>query len=347
MKIVISSGHGKLVRGASGYLDEVDEARRVVNKVAEILGAAVTVFHDDTSRTQDANLKSIVNFHNSRQRELDVSVHFNAYTDTGAPMGCECLYATQADLAKQVAERICESSNLKNRGGKKRTDLYFLNNTHEPAILIEVCFVDSRADADLYRAHFGGICAAIASVISGLDVEDDTPLPPPMPPAVPPGEPELPQRSALLTIDPVTIWQMYGGKYVAFVSDLDVCNDGSGDSHGDPHASSETAYWNDGKFLNADKDKYIVIPPQVRSLLKPFKVMGCQARATCLPSGLWHAGVCGEIGPDDKTGEAAYCLAKAINTAVGYNSGDLNRVYLYELWPNVPATVDGVTYKLE
>jgi hypothetical protein len=29
-KICISSGHGKYIRGASGYLDEVDEARRVV-----------------------------------------------------------------------------------------------------------------------------------------------------------------------------------------------------------------------------------------------------------------------------------------------------------------------------
>ena len=39
MKIVISSGHGKYVRGASGYLDEVDEARRVVEKVADDLRA--------------------------------------------------------------------------------------------------------------------------------------------------------------------------------------------------------------------------------------------------------------------------------------------------------------------
>jgi N-acetylmuramoyl-L-alanine amidase len=33
--LVISSGHGSLVRGASGILDEVDEARKVVEAVAE------------------------------------------------------------------------------------------------------------------------------------------------------------------------------------------------------------------------------------------------------------------------------------------------------------------------
>ena len=48
--ITISSGHGLLVRGASGYLDEVDEARRVVDRVADILrkaGDDVNGYHDD------------------------------------------------------------------------------------------------------------------------------------------------------------------------------------------------------------------------------------------------------------------------------------------------------------
>jgi hypothetical protein len=32
--VVISSGHGSIVRGAAGVLDEVDEARRVVETIA-------------------------------------------------------------------------------------------------------------------------------------------------------------------------------------------------------------------------------------------------------------------------------------------------------------------------
>ena len=38
-RIVISSGHGKYVRGASGIIDEVDEARRVVEHLADELRA--------------------------------------------------------------------------------------------------------------------------------------------------------------------------------------------------------------------------------------------------------------------------------------------------------------------
>jgi len=59
MQIIISSGHGKVIRGTSGYLDEVDEARRIVEKVADYLddmGVGVDTFHDDVSTTQSENL---------------------------------------------------------------------------------------------------------------------------------------------------------------------------------------------------------------------------------------------------------------------------------------------------
>jgi hypothetical protein len=150
----------------------------------------------------------------------------------------------------------------------------------------------------------------------------------------------------LVTIGTVTIYSTKKGDYVAFVSDLSICNDGSGPSHGDPHHQSETAYYNEGKFLNANKDKYIVIPPQVRSMVAPV-VMGCKARLTNLVSMLAHDAVTGEIGPDYETGEAAYCLAKIINPKITHNSGDDRLIYFYELWPGVPAVVDGKTYKLE
>ena len=341
MKIVISSGHGKLIRGASGYIDEVDEARRVVNRVASYLNnvnVGVEVFHDDVSTTQDDNLHRIVNVHNSKERDLDVSVHFNAFEDTLEPMGVECLYVSQDQLAKQVASTISSAGGFKNRGAKKRTDLFFLNYTNAPSILIETCFVDSRADAELYEEHFEAICAAIAECVSGI-------LQPPLE-----GQDELTQPASawfteLITIEPVIIYRM-GEHYAAFVSDLDICNDGSGPDHDDPYHKSETAYWNGGKYLNADVDKYIVIPPQVREELNGT-VMGCQARLTNLKTGAWYAGVMGEIGPDDKTGEAAYCLAKIVNPSITYNAGDKERIYLYELWPDIPAVVDEKQYELE
>jgi len=135
----------------------------------------------------------------------------------------------------------------------------------------------------------------------------------------------------------------WDGKYVQFLSNLDICNDGVGPSHGDPSYQSQTAYT---PYLNADKDKYVVTPPQVRTGVPPV-VLGCLARVTnVLRPDRWSWGVVGDVGPSNKAGECAYCLAKILNHSVTYNTGDGNMIYLYEFWPGIPAVVDGKTYKL-
>jgi N-acetylmuramoyl-L-alanine amidase len=177
--VVISSGHGKHVRGASGIIDEVDEARKVVDRLASELvarGVATHKFHDNTSKSQNENLNTIVNFHNKQKRELDVSVHFNAYQKTSKPMGTEVLYVTQQSLASTVSSAIAASGFI-NRGAKKRTDLFFLNNTSKPAILLEICFVDSDADVIIYDECFNDICASIADVLGGDAIGETEPPP--------------------------------------------------------------------------------------------------------------------------------------------------------------------------
>ena len=263
-----------------------------------MLGNAIT-YHDNVSKSQSENLNKIVDFHNSQTRDLDVSVHFNAYQTTDKPMGCECLYVSQATLAKDVVDAICKASGLENRGPKKRTDLFFLNNTNEPAVLIEVCFVDSLADSELYERNFDDICSAISHA-GKQDSDLDTEI----------GVEEI------LQIGQVTVYARPDGTHVRFTSDSDICNDGCGPSHGDPSYQSQTAYYSGGieggKYLNADKDKYIVIPPQIRSLVDPV-VMGCKARLSNLATGAVCDGVIGEIGPDDKTGRLhTACLRSLI-----------------------------------
>jgi hypothetical protein len=195
MKIAISAGHGSKIRGASDIIDEVDEARKVCTQVcSDLFDAGVEYegpYFDDVSTSQNENLNRIVNWHNSKTRDLDVSVHFNAYNHTSKPMGTECLYITQDDLADDMANAVSEAGELIDRGPKKRTDLFFLNNTNEPAILIEVCFVDSQADVNLYRENFRGICAAIASTLAGEEIG-----PAPEPPEPPEPDTDLPVQFA-------------------------------------------------------------------------------------------------------------------------------------------------------
>jgi hypothetical protein len=189
MKICISAGHAKDVRGAEGPspwgLDEVDEARRVTTRVGELLNASgvpTKIWWDDVSKSQNENLERICDWHNAQSRDLDVSVHFNA---TAGAHGTEVYYVSQHALAKEVCDAICAASGLTNRGAKDGSNLYFLNHTAKPALLLEICFVDTKSDCDTYRAKFEQICKATAEGLSGQQVVP-SPTPPTPTPEPPP-----------------------------------------------------------------------------------------------------------------------------------------------------------------
>ena len=180
VEYVMSSGHGKYVSGAAGILNEVIEARKVVNQVAKYLKElkeTVEVYHDDTTRNQRDNVNGIVKYHNKFSRKRDISVHFNAGGAKDKPVGVEVLYYSddmKAEAAKMSAA-IAKASGLKDRGAKQRKDLGFLKGTEAKAMLIEVCFVDSKVDAKIYKENFFEICEAIAETLSGKQLPKEKP----------------------------------------------------------------------------------------------------------------------------------------------------------------------------
>lgn len=168
-QVNISSGHSINCQGARDIINEVTEARKVVDRVYEIIkasGKQCYKYHD-TSSSSTQNLVNIVNWHNGFKDGVDVSIHFNAYTHINKPMGTEVCYYSNSSLAATVSKEVATAGGFINRGAKQRTGLYFLKHTNKPAILIEVCFVDSVADVNLYRANFERICQAIAKSLIG------------------------------------------------------------------------------------------------------------------------------------------------------------------------------------
>ena len=168
-RIAMSSGHSTKCEGANGYLNEVKEATRVVDMLAPMLrahGVEVETFHDTHSTNQSQNLETITDWHNDQARELDISVHFNASQQTNKPMGTEVWYVTQEQLADELSRSIA-SVGFKNRGPKYSDSLWFLNQTMMPSVLLEICFVDSTADAELYHKSLHKICRALAGTLSG------------------------------------------------------------------------------------------------------------------------------------------------------------------------------------
>lgn len=166
------SGHWKNESsGANGIINEVVENRKVATRLYEIMkerGYSATLFHDDLAKNQSQNLANIVHHHNLDNNGLVVSIHFNSSgLTTSRAIGTEVLYYDQQKIANEVAKAIhtATGGGLINRGAKKRTDLAVLAKTKEPAILIEICFVNSSTDVAIYKRDFEKICQSIVNVL--------------------------------------------------------------------------------------------------------------------------------------------------------------------------------------
>jgi len=186
MRIAISSGHGAHLPGAVGVIREHDEARRVTNRVAELLtgmGHTAHVFHDEDSCDQNTNVRTIVGWHNGLRRDRDVSIHFNAVEGrTANPIGTEVVVHGGADAptrrwASTVASAMATAGgfSLRRPGefpgvldlnvGFTRDIQGFIDGCGKGSILLEVCFVNSEADSRLYNDNFEKICVAIAEAL--------------------------------------------------------------------------------------------------------------------------------------------------------------------------------------
>lgn len=169
--ITISPGHWAIGTGAVGIIDEVEEARRVVRQVCSILEKHKITVHeviDKQSTNQQQNLHYLISEHNKTERKIDISVHFNSIGGkVNRALGCEVYYRNPAMkvVAQRLSMAIATASSLRDRGAKRRDNLAFLNKTKKPALLIEVCFVNSELDVRLYNKHFYGICDRIAEIL--------------------------------------------------------------------------------------------------------------------------------------------------------------------------------------
>lgn len=170
--ITASPGHYGPKTGAHGLIDEVTEAIKVTKEVVRILrasGITTNYIEDNVNKSQSKNVPWLIAQHNKTNRLIDASVHFNASVGTqDAGLGTETLIysGNNLDTATAITDAIAKASGLKNRGVKIRKDLGILKGTSKPCYLIEVCFVNSSTDVELYRKNFDAICQAIAGELA-------------------------------------------------------------------------------------------------------------------------------------------------------------------------------------
>lgn len=134
---------------------------------------------------------------------------------------------------------------------------------------------------------------------------------------------------------------------VTFKSKAAVDTDGIGPHHGDPCAQSETTLKLNGESLNADVDRYIVVPPAIVHGVKGI-VMGCQAFCSNTKNGRSTEAVVGDIGPHKKLGEVSVACADALGLNPSPTTGGTDEhIIHYHLIPGQAAVVNGKQYQLQ
>ncbi len=156
MKIAITVGHSILKSGlctsADGVVNEYQYCKMLSDFLAKILrstGCTVDIIicpeKQFASKSQEKTYK--LPRINGKKYDLVIELHLNSYN--GSAKGAEVLYCS--NTGKMYAQRVVNKLGtvFTSRGVKDRPDLYMLNSTDCPAIMIETFFCDNKGDYDI------------------------------------------------------------------------------------------------------------------------------------------------------------------------------------------------------
>lgn len=181
MKIGIDMGHSLkgASTGADGVLNEVAENRRIGNRLITMLredGHTVVNCTVDSATSQSKQLGGIIKKANAQPLDLFVSIHLNAGGGHGTEIYTYKKGSTAEHYANKILTNVVASGNFTNRG-VKTAQFYVLKKTVAPAVLLEVCFVDSQEDAT--KLNTEAVARAIFKGITGNDYFTSAPSPSP------------------------------------------------------------------------------------------------------------------------------------------------------------------------
>ena len=175
-KIVGDSGHGGEDPGAVYQgRQEKDDNLRLALEVGRLLeaGRQDVVYTRTTDVYQTPFEKAQIA--NREEADYFISIHRNSSPRSNQYQGVETLIYDKSGIKLEMAEAIdgaLEDVGFRNLGVKERPGLVVLRRTNMPALLIEVGFINSEADNQLFDEKFSEIAEAIAEAILGtLDQE--------------------------------------------------------------------------------------------------------------------------------------------------------------------------------
>lgn len=175
MKFGIDLGHGVGPdRGAVGAIAEetiINNVGSLVISKLRALGHSVVELRPTTANSINDSLQGRYNKADYYNVDLCVSIHANA----GGGRGTE-VYTYKAKLVPQAKEVLNNlvSFGFVNRGIKDGSNLAMVKRPKSTAMLIEICFVDTKSDVDLYNSvGIEKIANAIVEGLTGQTVNTD------------------------------------------------------------------------------------------------------------------------------------------------------------------------------
>ncbi len=156
--VVIDIGHGGSDAGAVG--NGLTEKEINFNQGMALYKLLEADSNIKVYMTRETDVYPTLNFRatlaNEINADLFVSIHNNSASSNVT--GTETLYYPSAtdkrgqNIAQLVQDGIVKNCGMKDRGIKARSDLYVLNNTNMPAILIETGFISNASEAQLINS---------------------------------------------------------------------------------------------------------------------------------------------------------------------------------------------------
>lgn len=159
MKIAVDNGHGRYTAGKrtppfpnGKVIHEWEFNHPTALKLADILKADGHEVLLVSNTPNDTPLSTRASLANKWGADLFISIHYNAFKGIwGTHGGTETLYSQGSVNGQRAAtivqEELLKATKFRNRGIVPRSDLYVLNRTTMPAILIEAGFMDNMQEA--------------------------------------------------------------------------------------------------------------------------------------------------------------------------------------------------------
>lgn len=167
--IVLDAGHGGPNPGAIyNGRQEKDDVLALTLAIGAILeNNGVDVYYTRTADIYESPYQKATEG-NATGADYFVSIHRNSSPYPNQYTGVETLvynrYSEAARLAYNINAQL-EQVGFVNQGVNERPNLVVLNSTQMPAVLVEVGFINTDADNQLFDEQFDAIAQAIADGI--------------------------------------------------------------------------------------------------------------------------------------------------------------------------------------